>query len=316
MRAGPGSRPVSREVSTEVKAGFEVAGPPAPMPEQSRALHVRPPADGVNWRAAEPRSPYSSDAEPGNGSGRSVSPEERLGQQFCDMLAQAISSRDARDDKLTVALRPVVEKALRASVQAAPKFFADILFPLIGPAIRRAMAEALRSMVGSFSRALAMTFSWRYIRWRFEAIRTGRPFSEVVLLHTLVYRVEQLFLLHRESGLPIRHVSAQGVASQDADVVSSMLIAIRDFVHDSFGGADDALESFRVGELGVWIEQGPDVVLAAVVRGSPPVDYGVLLRTHLELIELEWGPELAAFEGDPAPYSEVDALLEPCLIAA
>ena len=71
-----------------------------------------------------------------------------------------------------------------------------------------------------------------------------------------------------------------------------------------------------MGELGVWIEQGPDAVLAAVVRGSPPLDYGVLLRTQLEVIVLEWGPELAAFEGDPAPFNNVDALLKPRLIAA
>jgi hypothetical protein len=46
------------------------------------------------------------------------------------------------------------------------------------------------------------------------------------------------------------------------------------------------------------------------------VDYGVLLRTQLEVIVLEWGPELAAFEGDPAPFNNVDALLKPRLIAA
>lgn len=245
-----------------------------------------------------------------------VSPEERLGQQFCDMLAQAIASRDAQDDTLAVALRPVVEKALRTSVQADPAFAVDLLFPLIGPAIRRAVAETLRSMLASFSRALALAFSWRYVKWRIEAIRTGQPFSEVVFLHTLAYRVEQLFLLHRESGIPLRHLSAPGVQPEDAEMVSAMLAAIQEFVHDSFGGGSDTLESFRVGELGVWVEQGPHVAIAAVVRGIPPVDFATLLRTQVELIERDWGPELADFDGDTARFAEVDSLLTPCMLAA
>ncbi len=245
-----------------------------------------------------------------------MSADEKLGQQFCDMLAQAISTRDSQDDRLVVALRPVVEKALRASIQTDPKFAVDLLFPLIGPAIRRAAAEALRSMVASFGQALAMTFSWRYIKWRIEAIRTGQSFAEVVFLHTLVYRVEQLFLLHRPNGLVLRHLSAAGVVTQDADMVAGMLTAIQDFVHDSFGNDGDMLESFRVGELGVWIEQGPHAVVAAVVRGVPPVDFSTLLRTQVELIERDWGLELARFDGDTAPFAGIDVYLAPCMIAA
>jgi OOP family OmpA-OmpF porin len=231
------------------------------------------------------------------------------------MLADAISSHDAPDDRLSVALRPAVERAIRTSIRSDPTFFADILYPVIGPVIRKAIAEALRTMAESFNHSLALVFSWKYIRWRFEALRSGRSFSEVVLLHTLVYRVEQLFLLHRKSGLVLRHLSSQGVEVQDADLVSGMLTAIQDFVHDSFGGGEGALESFRVGELGVWIEQGPSTVLAAVVRGHPPADLYTLLRAQLERVELQLGPELAAFAGDPAPFQHVDALLEPCMVS-
>jgi len=241
---------------------------------------------------------------------------ERIGEQFCDMLADAIATHTGPGDRLSVALRPAVERALRETVQANPSFFVDVLYPVIGPAIRRAIAEALRSMVESLNRSLELMFSWRYVRWRLEAIRSGKPFAEVVLLHTLVYRVEQLFLLHRETGLALRHVSAEGVDVQDADVVSGMLTAIQDFVHDSFGGTEGALESFRVGDLGVWIEQGPRAVLAAVARGHPPAELNVLLRGQLERVELEFGPELTAFSGDVQPFCSADALLRPCLICA
>jgi OOP family OmpA-OmpF porin len=247
---------------------------------------------------------------------RRMSSPETLAEQIGGVLAEAVSIRAAPDDKLAVVLRPIIESAIHNSVRSNPRFFADILYPVMGPAIRKAIAEALRTMVESFNTSLEMTFSWKYVKWRLEAIRTGRPFAEVVLLHTLVYRVEQLFLLHRESGLVLRHLSAAGVVTQDADLVSGMLTAIQDFVHDSFGGGEGALDSFRVGELGVWIEQSPNAVLAAVVRGNPPAELSALLRTQLEMVELRFGREMAAFRGDSGPLEKADELLEPCLIVA
>ena len=58
-------------------------------------------------------------------------------------------------------------------------------------------------------------------------------FAEVVLKHTLVYRVEHVFLIHRHTGLLIAHAASQDATSQDPQLVSSMLSAIQDFVRDS-----------------------------------------------------------------------------------
>ena len=46
--------------------------------------------------------------------------------------------------------------------------------------------------------------------------------------------------------------------------MSGMLTAIRNFVHDSFGGQRERdLSSFQVGEFTVWIQQGTNALLAA-----------------------------------------------------
>jgi OOP family OmpA-OmpF porin len=152
------------------------------------------------------------------------------------VLPEALLLRSAKDDDLTRALQPTVEKAIVTSVRRDPQTLVDALFPVMGPAIRKAIASALASMVESFSQTLEHSLSIRGIKWRLEAWRTGKPLAEVILLRTLVYRVEQVFLIHRESGLLLQHVSASARGVQDADMVSGMLTAIRDFVHDSFGG--------------------------------------------------------------------------------
>jgi len=106
------------------------------------------------------------------------------------------------------------------------------------------------------------------LKWRLEAIRTKRSFAEVVLLHTLVYRVEEIFLIHTQSGILLQHVGAEANHGKDPDLVSGMLTAIQEFVKDSFNSqTGEMLDTLRMdGDHSVWIEQGPHAMLAAVIR--------------------------------------------------
>src|SRR5580704_289179 len=118
---------------------------------------------------------------------RVENPDKRA-SDLSAVLPEAIQLRRQQggEDALGEALTPTVEAALRESVRKDPGTLADALFPVMGPAIRRSILQTLRSMFESFNQAMEQSFSLRGLQWRFEAIRTGRPFSEVVLLHSLV----------------------------------------------------------------------------------------------------------------------------------
>jgi OOP family OmpA-OmpF porin len=241
---------------------------------------------------------------------------QRQVEEVSRALPDAISVRSRQDDELTTALSPAVSAALEHSVRKDPKPLADAIFPIMGPAIRKAIAAALSGMVQSFNQTLSHSLSFQGLRWRFEALRTGRQFSEVVLLHTLVYRVEQVFLIHRETGLLLQHVSAGSAVVNDADMVSGMLTAIQDFVQDSFktrGG--DQLETLQVGDLTVWIEQGPLAILAGVIRGTAPQELRQVFQETLERIHLQYGSSLREFSGDAAEFAVTRPLLEECFQA-
>jgi outer membrane protein OmpA-like peptidoglycan-associated protein len=230
------------------------------------------------------------------------------------VLPDAISLR-ASDPQLTRALAPSIESALTASVQRDPRPLADALFPVMGPAIRKAIVHTLASMMETLNRTVEHSVSWRAVQWRWTALRTGRPFAEIVLLNTLQYRVDQVFLIDRETGLLLQHVSADLRAGHDADQISAMLTAITDFVRDSFAGpGGDTLDTLRVGDLGVTVEQGPHAILACVVRGSIPYEVRTLFQNALESIHLQFGPELEAFKGDSSPFDRARPILETCLI--
>jgi len=239
-------------------------------------------------------------------------PEARR-REMGSILPQVLVEH-ASDPRFTHALTPPVEHAITASVRKNPAPLADALFPVMGPAIRKAVAAALASMVDGFNRTLEHSLSWRSMAWRIEALRTGKSFGEVMLLHTLRFRVEQVFLIERASGLLLQHVTAGSGEVRDADMVSGMLTAIRDFVKDSFSVTDtEGLEGLKVGELSVWIEQGPRAILAAVLRGTAPRTFRTTLQTALERIHLEFADELEQFSGDTARFEGARPALETCL---
>jgi OOP family OmpA-OmpF porin len=244
---------------------------------------------------------------------RLFDPHRQL-EEVSRVLPDAIAVRSRQNDALTTALAPTVSAALEHAVRKNPQPLADAIFPIMGPAIRKSIAAALRGMSQSFNQTLTHSLSAQGLRWRWEALRTGRPFSEVVLLHTLLYRVEQIFLIHKETGLLLRHASTGSVGVQDADMVSGMLTAIQDFVRDSFATRQgDQLETFRVGDLTVWIEQGPQAILAAVIRGNAPHQLREVLQQTLERIHLQYGSALKQFAGDSSLFSGTQTLLEDCL---
>ena len=277
---------------------------------------------------AEPGRPSSSDESFAQLRSIILGPEQRKLQKIRARLRDtAAQTRDvsrvlpdalqlrANDPQLKRALAPSVEEAITASVQRNPQALADALFPVIGPAIRKAVAHAFDAMIDSINQTIERSVSWHAVQWRWTAWRTGKPYAEVVIANTLDYRVEQVFLIHRETGLLLQHVAINARSSQDADQISAMLTAITDFARDSFHvGRADTLESLRVGDLAVSIVQGPHAILAAVVRGSIPAAVRASLENALESVHRQFGTSLQSYSGDASPFDEARPILEACLV--
>jgi outer membrane protein OmpA-like peptidoglycan-associated protein len=246
---------------------------------------------------------------------RVENPELRA-QDLSTVLPEAIRLRREQggEEALGEALAPSVESALRESVRKDPGTLADALFPVMGPAIRRSILQTLRSLFDSFNQTMEQSLSLRGLQWRFEALRTGRPFSEVALMHSLLFRVEQVFLIHRKTGLPLAHVVAPAVAMEDPSLVSGMLSAIQNFVRDSFHSPQgEGVEKLNVGELEVWVEDGPYAILAAVIRGMAPPDFRSTMVETLELLHGKFSAQMEQFEGETAPFASAANDLSACL---
>ncbi len=235
-------------------------------------------------------------------------------EEISRLLPEAVILRTIQDKQLSEAIVPTVEQSLQVSVKKDLNVLAQVMFPIIGPATRKAVATVLEEMIQSMNKTLEHSLSPQSFKWRLEARQTGKSFAEVVLLRTLTYRVEQVFLIHKQTGLLLQHMVGMQVTVQDPDLVSAMLTAIRDFIKDSFSiQKEDALQTLEFGELTIWIEEGPQAIIAGIIRGNAPQELRLVFQEAIEKIHLRLSKELNAFQGDTEPFAASNPYLELCL---
>ena len=231
------------------------------------------------------------------------------------VITEALQQREAKDQSLSKLFAPSIEQALTHTITQNPKHFADVLYPVMGPAIRKSIQQALNEALENFNRLLEQSVSPQSWRWRFDAWRTGQSYAHIALLNTLVYQVEQVFLIHRVTGLLLHHVVATNAVSKDPEIVSGMLTAIQDFIADSFTiHKDDVLHTLNLGDLTVLIEHSPHAVLAMVVRGTPPASLRTHLQSMAEHIHHQYLLHLQNFQGDTSVFHGAGGLLRQCLV--
>ncbi len=121
-------------------------------------------------------------------------------------------------------------------------------------------------------------------------------------------RIDELFLLHR-SGELIRHHSRSLRVDVDSDVLSAMLVAVQNFVKESFNFRAGDLEELKFGDQKIMLIHGEHVILAAVVAGPFPQRLEPGMRAALDGIESRFGSSLEDWSGITEDLPEVDDIL-------
>ncbi len=124
-----------------------------------------------------------------------------------------------------------------------------------------------------------------------------------------ILMVEDVYLLSK-SGILISHETRRLKPEVDEDVLSSMLVAIQDFVRESFKDEGNVeLKTVEFGDKKIFIERGKYLILAAVMRGE--VDKYVKFRVSevLKEIEKKYQDILPTWKGDVEKFRGVREIL-------
>lgn len=226
-------------------------------------------------------------------------------------LPDALRQADQRGPQLASALETPLQRSIEHLARKRRDLLAQALYPVLGPAIRKAVTEALRQLVENLNQLLESTFTARGMRWRMESWRSGMPYAQVALRHLLRYRVEHLFLVQNGSGLLLARGQITELVGRDTDAVAAMLTAIRDFSRDSGLAPEDAeLDEVSLGEHLLRLYPGPEAYLAAAITGAPGNEIDASLAELLEQVHAEAESNLTAGEPSPLLDHKLQAWLE------
>ena len=193
----------------------------------------------------------------------------------------------------------------------------ESLYPLIGQLICRAVAESIRDLARTIDLRMRTSFSPADLLRRAQARAAGVSDAELALRDALPFHVTELFLIHRETGLLLLHLAASGTApgavpdtEGNADLVSGMLTAIRDFAQDAFGrGREGGLDEIQYGDRRILIEAAQHIYLAAVVDGVEQAGFRSRLRDSAMEVENAYNNVLRQYDGDASRLAPAEPQL-------
>jgi hypothetical protein len=120
--------------------------------------------------------------------------------------------------------------------------------------------------------------------------------------------IEDVFLLHR-SGLLLKHYTKRMRPNVDSDVLSGMLVAVQEFIKDSFRGEKGALNEIRFGDLRIVVLEGQWTLVACVVRGERVTDIQPQIAAAMRDVESMYGDLLMNWDGTLDAAPEVDVIM-------
>ena len=236
-----------------------------------------------------------------------------------NVVSEALLERETKDGSVNKVLVPLVEKSLHRSVEANSEKIVGTLYPLVGTLVRKAVSSFLVEFVERTNALIENSFSPKSISWRFKAWQSGVKYSEYVASQIYQYQVQQLLVIHRETGTLLHSISSDPDKEKDADLISSMLVAINDFVADAFGvtatESDNELGEIKTEDFTLLIKIGPQALLVAAVTGSIPPEVRGKLQQALEDFHQFYQQPLVNYEGDNAPFDGCETVLADCLVS-
>ncbi|MGD1994586.1 MAG: SH3 domain-containing protein [Anaerolineae bacterium] len=243
----------------------------------------------------------------------------RYRQRMAELEAELddLERRVSDEDALIGLVAPILGDAIRRRIRDARDEMIEALYPIIGQTVVRAVSEAMRDLARTVDARTRASFSPPILWRRLKARLSGVSSAEMALRESLPFAVAEVFLIHRETGLLLHHVSHGPDASSDRDLISGMLTAIRDFAQDAFGrGEEGQLDEVQYGEWRILIEAARHAYLAVVVDGIEPPGFRAEMRQRIIEVEHTYEKILRHYEGDSAPLAPVEGSLRSLIAAA
>ena len=205
-------------------------------------------------------------------------------------------------DRLSGALAPLIVSSMRQEIRNSREMMVDALYPITGQLVKAAVRNAFNELLETINTKLDEGFSVDRWRAKIQSRITGTSEAEILLRRNPPFDIEEIFVIHRPTGLLIERVTAteeteDGDGGVDSELVSGLLTAIMDFTRDAFSDEKGGeLRTLTFGESQLFLRTSANTILAAKTTGTPPPRFETALqRVFLSILE-SWNDFLASFD--------------------
>lgn len=228
--------------------------------------------------------------------------ETHYEERVQELAAQLEALRHAQQDSDVLAKRiaPVMVNAIKQQIRQDRQSMIEALVPIIGSVVRRGIGEFIRELQRNVDARLRSVFQLRgWLRLLWARGRGVEP-SSLALRDALPFTLEELFVIHRHSGLLLAHDHHHTTSSADTDLISGMLTAIRHFTQDAFGRgrSDGELDEIQYGDQRIIIRGGSAAYVAAVIRGIEPTGFRASVQGFIDDLHLYHENLLRSYTGE------------------
>jgi hypothetical protein len=109
--------------------------------------------------------------------------------------------------------------------------------------------------------------------------------------------IDEVFFMYGDGRL-IKHFTRRLKPDMDEDILGSMLVAVQDFIKDSFRDQEGILDEMKFGRFQVLLGRGKHIILATIVLGDEVEPFRPQVQKCVEDIEEHYGDVLENWDGE------------------
>ncbi|MBN1363278.1 MAG: hypothetical protein JW976_00585 [Syntrophaceae bacterium] len=244
--------------------------------------------------------------------GNQLNNREEIIQTISPVLTELLGKKihDSKDE-LANTLSPIMSKAIKKQVAESKEDVVDALYPIIGRMISKSITEAMKKLVASVNDSINQKLNFKIWVKNIKARIFGVGLAEMVIAEEMPFVIKQVFLIAKNSGLLISHVSRNKNGPSDPNIVAGMLTAIRSFMQDAFS-PDKAGELYEIeySDQTIHIESGRYTYLAVVYKGIAPANLSDQLKHIQDKIRNRYYKYLRNFQEQNTHLIKIETILE------
>lgn len=169
-------------------------------------------------------------------------------------------------EQFPVEFKGTVDKLIERKLKTSQAEILDVIYPLMGKMIKKYVNLQIQIVKDSIDERIKDTFSSRGLLWRIKNSIFGISASDQIIHEMRDYKIEEIYVIQRDSGLLFGSASTENTIDQD--VIAGMLTAIKSFVEDAFKREREDLEMIQYGTYKILLQNFYTYYIAIAISGS------------------------------------------------